>query len=171
MTLTSIATLPPERPAEGWAAVYRFFDPGKELIYIGSSNGLARRWSHHRRTQTWWPQVAYYDLSWHANRGLAYAAEMKAIGDAEPRHNVMGTSRYVFRRTSEQLAAGRARAEAMGEFHRVRRDVIRALQEAGSSAQEAWTGSAWAGVAYLEETGMFPGWVEREKRRLKMSGR
>jgi hypothetical protein len=114
--MTSVAlTQDPAASQEGSrrAAVYRLHDATGTLLYIGSAYDPERRCERHEGLP-WWPQVAQRTEEWHPSRGHAYSAEMQAIADEHPRHNVMGTPEYreECRRAARQDPARRARIAA-----------------------------------------------------------
>lgn len=75
------------------AAVYRLYDAGGTLLYIGSSYDPDTRCEAHHRTP-WWPQVARRADEWFENRWKAYSAETAAIWKEQPKHNLAGTRNY-----------------------------------------------------------------------------
>lgn len=87
----SITTTPAPPPNDGEAAVYRLFGEEGELLYIGSTSDLTRRWIDHKRERVWWSRVVSYTLEWHANRSAAYVAEGVAVKLEAPLHNILGT--------------------------------------------------------------------------------
>lgn len=70
-------------------ALYRLYDDGWVLLYVGITYDVAERWRHHRRHQPWWPQVVHKKLVWHESRPEAEKAEIHAIVTQEPLHNRM----------------------------------------------------------------------------------
>jgi predicted GIY-YIG superfamily endonuclease/DNA-binding transcriptional regulator YiaG len=85
-----MTTRPADPPRAGWAAVYRLYSGGNELLYIGSTVNAPQRWSHHRSTKDWWPTVAAYTLTWWTDAEQAYTEEYKAIRAEQPRLNKLG---------------------------------------------------------------------------------
>lgn len=85
--LIPVSTLPIAPPQPEWAAVYRFYDIDENLLYIGSTDYPPTRWSRHRTTQPWWPEVVAYSLEWWPDRAHAFAQEYKAIHAEAPRYN------------------------------------------------------------------------------------
>jgi hypothetical protein len=83
----SIAMRPAGQPREGMAAVYRFYGSDRALLYIGSTNHPAMRWSRHGERQPWWPEVDAYQLEWWPDRAQAFTEEFKAIWAEAPRYN------------------------------------------------------------------------------------
>jgi hypothetical protein len=71
----------------GAAAVYRFYDFDRNLLYIGMTNGTPyMRWTVHRRTAAWWTRAAYVSIDWVLN-GDAAAIEKAAIRAERPPYN------------------------------------------------------------------------------------
>lgn len=73
-------------PAER-TAVYRLYDIGGTLLYVGSSSRPDARAAQHAATKSWWPDVATTKLEWHDNRPSAQEAEAQAIRTEHPLHN------------------------------------------------------------------------------------
>ncbi|MGY3199788.1 hypothetical protein [Streptomyces sp. TE5632] len=78
-----------ERPA----AVYRLWAADGTLLYVGSAYDPEERCKRHR-DKPWWPLVARRTDDWRPSRAHAYHAEMAAIEDEAPAHNVMGSAAY-----------------------------------------------------------------------------
>jgi hypothetical protein len=98
---------------EAPTALYRFYDIGLRLLYVGVSDSLAVRWGRHAATSPWWPEVAIRTVEWYPARRAALTAETAAIAAESPIHNkrrplaVAMTARswYLPRASAEQLAA------------------------------------------------------------------
>lgn len=71
-------------------AVYRLYDAAGQLLYVGVSCELEKRWATHRRGKSWWPAVAEKQIVWHPNRVSALLEESAAIEDEGPAHNFTG---------------------------------------------------------------------------------
>jgi predicted GIY-YIG superfamily endonuclease len=67
--------------------VYRCWSVDRRLLYVGATNSLVQRKSHHRKRTSWWGQVAAITTEPHPNRDAALAAERTAIRNEEPLHN------------------------------------------------------------------------------------
>lgn len=52
------------RIAAGPTALYRLFDAGGVLLYVGITLDPARRFKEHRKVQPWWSQVARREVEW-----------------------------------------------------------------------------------------------------------
>jgi predicted GIY-YIG superfamily endonuclease len=69
-------------------ALYRFFDEGGALLYVGITANLEARWLDHERLKSWWPLVASKTVEWFDTRPSARAAELLAMEKERPIHNV-----------------------------------------------------------------------------------
>lgn len=74
-------------------ALYRFFDGEGQLLYVGITKKLAQRWTYHSKTKPWWPQVDRREVEWHETREDAESAEVEAIRNEDPLHNVTHSRR------------------------------------------------------------------------------
>jgi predicted GIY-YIG superfamily endonuclease len=72
-----------ERPV----ALYRHLDPRGELLYVGITTDLPRRWAQHRELSLWARFVSYTHVCWYSTRAEAEAAERSAIRYEEPLFN------------------------------------------------------------------------------------
>jgi predicted GIY-YIG superfamily endonuclease len=68
-------------------ALYRLYDEGGALLYIGISNDPDRRFEQHAYDKSWWPRVARRDVRWLDDRPAAQAAEVAAIKAEAPECN------------------------------------------------------------------------------------
>ncbi|MFE3202198.1 GIY-YIG nuclease family protein [Embleya sp. NPDC059237] len=73
---------------KGRTAVYRFFDRGDALIYVGIAANPRRRWADHVSQSPWWDQVVTREVEWFDTRDGAEAAEALTIAHDRPRWNV-----------------------------------------------------------------------------------
>lgn len=73
---------------QGRTAVYRLYDRGDALIYVGISNLPQQRWKHHAAMQPWWPEVVVREIEWYETRAEAERAEDRCISAVRPRYNV-----------------------------------------------------------------------------------
>lgn len=69
-------------------ALYRLYDEGGVLLYVGITNMPNVRFDAHAM-KPWWSQVEHKDIKWFANRQLASQAEVLAIRNEHPVHNSM----------------------------------------------------------------------------------
>lgn len=150
------------------AAVYRLWDAGESLLYIGSAYEPEQRCREHRK-QPWWAEVARRTEEWHSNRGTAYIEEMKAIAAESPRHNTMGTVGYVTPQTEaiqRRNALASVRQKFIAAAGDVGWDVQEAAREAGYPDHEARRLGTLAEIDFLESTGLFAASVKRRRERL-----
>jgi hypothetical protein len=70
-------------------ALYRFFDAGGDLLYVGITNDPGRRWGRHANDKPWWHEVDRIEIERYPDRTSVLAAERKAIHDEHPRYNVV----------------------------------------------------------------------------------
>lgn len=77
----------PYLPPPGRSALYRLFDAAGRLLYVGVTTNPAQRFSEHRRSKEWWPQVARRDVQWIPTREEAEQREIAAILAENPLHN------------------------------------------------------------------------------------
>jgi predicted GIY-YIG superfamily endonuclease len=71
----------------GTTVVYRVFDVGGNLLYIGISRDLVTRIKGHRHARWYADAVRWERSSGYPSRELAHAAEVAAIRDEHPRWN------------------------------------------------------------------------------------
>ena len=69
-------------------ALYRFFDAGGDLLYVGITNDPGRRWGRHASDKPWWHEVDRIEIERYPDRTSVLAAERKAIQEEHPRYNV-----------------------------------------------------------------------------------
>ena len=70
--------------------VYRCFDSGDRLVYVGCTVAPPKRMENHKATAWWWPQVAYVRNLVFSDRDVALAKEREAIRCELPIANVKG---------------------------------------------------------------------------------
>lgn len=71
-------------------AVYRLYDSGGTLLYVGITNSLPVRFAQHAAEKSWWPQVAQKTAVLYGSRTEAEKAELTAIRTESPVHNIAG---------------------------------------------------------------------------------
>jgi predicted GIY-YIG superfamily endonuclease len=73
--------------------LYRLYDAQNALLYIGISYYPDERIHRHRSDRTWGLDIdmSKTSLEWYDTRPAARAAEIKAIHDEQPLHNVAET--------------------------------------------------------------------------------
>lgn len=94
-------------------ALYRLYDAGGQLLYVGIAANPGGRWTQHASTQTWWPQVSTKTLAWFPTRREALDAESVAIRSESPAYNaarprddeVTTRSWYMSKAAAERLKA------------------------------------------------------------------
>lgn len=74
-------------------ALYRYYDAGGELLYVGIANDPFRRMAEHRQGKQWWQQVKHLTLEHFPNRKEALTAEREAIKTEHPRYNIQHNER------------------------------------------------------------------------------
>jgi hypothetical protein len=88
----SVANSSTSTGTEAWqseqpAAIYRLYDAGGQLLYIGSSHQPAVRQQEHRK-KPWGGEIARREDRWYRNRAVAYAEETAAIQAELPKYNL-----------------------------------------------------------------------------------
>jgi hypothetical protein len=75
--------------------LYRFYDDAGHLLYIGMTDGPARRLAEHLRTQPWADEVAHWvrDSTGYSTPEQARSAERQAIWAERPRYNIVHNGR------------------------------------------------------------------------------
>lgn len=71
-------------------ALYRFYDSGMGLLYVGITQDPWRRWSQHAREKPWYRQAKHWTVTWYESEPLARLAETQAIKGERPRFNIAG---------------------------------------------------------------------------------
>lgn len=75
-------------------ALYRFYGAADELLYIGITNSLTRRWGQHEDEKPWFSHVVRATVEQHPSREAVFAAERAAIQAEKPRFNVVHNRRH-----------------------------------------------------------------------------
>lgn len=70
-------------------ALYRHFDAGGQLLYVGISSSAVQRLEQRKRTAGWFGIIARIDIEWWPFRPLAERAEVAAIWHERPLWNVV----------------------------------------------------------------------------------
>lgn len=73
-------------------ALYRFYDDGGALLYVGITNSIPRRFAVHSSEKPWWPEVVDCRIAFYPDRASLARAEEDAIRYEKPRYNVRSTS-------------------------------------------------------------------------------
>lgn len=71
-------------------SLYRAFNAGGELLYVGITDKHLLRFRQHGNTKPWWPAVAVLRLEHFESRDHALAAESNAIKAEAPKWNLRG---------------------------------------------------------------------------------
>lgn len=71
-------------------ALYRHFDSTDALLYVGISLSAVHRLAQHKRSASWFKDIARVEVEWFSTRAEAIAAEREAICDEAPKHNIVG---------------------------------------------------------------------------------
>lgn len=67
--------------------VYRLYDAGDSLLYVGIGSSARERWLDHAKTKAWWSDVVRERTVRYPFRGQALAVEQSAIRHENPKHN------------------------------------------------------------------------------------
>jgi hypothetical protein len=73
-----------------WTSLYRYFDAGGLLLYVGITSIRERRGAQHARSAEWWWRVASSSVEHFTDRSTALRAEAIAISTEHPIHNITG---------------------------------------------------------------------------------
>lgn len=78
----------PGEPIAEPTTLYRFFDVGDQLLYVGITSNPVTRWDNHSRTKRNWQQAVRATLEHFGTREEALAAEAVAIRTERPLWNI-----------------------------------------------------------------------------------
>lgn len=78
-------------------ALYRLFNEAEQLLYVGVTSHLEKRWEFHRRHKGWWPEVRIREIEWFPDRTAALKREAAEIAERGPRYNLNGGHQYLLR--------------------------------------------------------------------------
>lgn len=67
--------------------VYRFYNAADEVLYVGWSHNVLKRFEKHRWERKWWKQVARIELDHRPSAAAAQAHEAELIKALRPLHN------------------------------------------------------------------------------------
>lgn len=73
------------KPSE--CAVYRFYDRGGALLYVGIAWNPGRRWERHKRESPWFRNARRVRVDVYATEREALTVERLAIRDEKPLYN------------------------------------------------------------------------------------
>ncbi|MFF8589977.1 GIY-YIG nuclease family protein [Streptomyces sp. NPDC015220] len=127
-------------------SLYRLYDAGNVLLYVGIAEDPAKRWAEHAANKTWWPNVTRRDVEWFPARELAEDAERIAITTERPAHNIRHAVPHLSDNERADLFA------RYKEAVRTERDLRPQVKEA--AVQEMLAGASVTQLAKL--TGMTP---------------
>jgi predicted GIY-YIG superfamily endonuclease len=68
-------------------SVYRLYDSSDRLLYVGLSCDVARRLQQHKKTKSWWSDVALIKIKVFDDSEVMKIAEQEAIRLESPLHN------------------------------------------------------------------------------------
>jgi predicted GIY-YIG superfamily endonuclease len=68
--------------------LYRMFDEGGTLLYVGITNDPKQRFHDHAKGQPWWSRVANIRVENHPSREALVLSEQVAIRDENPLYNI-----------------------------------------------------------------------------------
>lgn len=100
--------------------LYRFFDAGGRLLYVGIARDLGSRLAAHRRRAEWWSCVSSGTIETHPGRSAAELAEAIAILSEHPLHNVSRPKKEKIGRLQEETAATPDVTRLVAEVERLR---------------------------------------------------
>lgn len=71
----------------GRTAIYRLYDAGDVLLYLGITDNLERRYKQHAKDKFWWHLVTRKQVEWRETRREAEQEEGAATGREKPVHD------------------------------------------------------------------------------------
>lgn len=87
------------RKTQSWTStessqyLYRLFNHADELLYIGVTDNVFRRWKEHSKDKPWWYEVYKFTQETYPDRASVEAAERNAIKVEQPLYNVTHAAR------------------------------------------------------------------------------
>lgn len=69
--------------------LYRFYNRGGELLYVGVAENPFKRWQQHSKDKPWFGEVSRFETDWFPDRPSVLAAERRAIKVESPKYNVI----------------------------------------------------------------------------------
>lgn len=69
--------------------LYRFFDSGESLLYVGITKNPPARLAGHQSDKEWWSEVRSITMEHHGGRDELKLAERDAIRAEKPKYNVV----------------------------------------------------------------------------------
>lgn len=122
--------------------VYRLY-ADRELLYIGATSNIARRYRQHQRTTPWIHEVTRVDLETLPDRDSALAAEAAAIRSEAPKYNVFlqDTGHGYHRYSSKEACRCEICRQGKADYMRGRRAKARANAQSGVKVPHVLHGS------------------------------
>ncbi|MGW3383311.1 GIY-YIG nuclease family protein [Streptomyces albogriseolus] len=129
--------------ADQRTALYRLFNKGGELIYVGITYDPAVRWYQHGRDKSWWPEVVEKSVEWFPNRQLALDQEAEVISSLSPRYNTAEHRPAKVRRSAPSSGKNRGGRPKVGVLTNTAypRDLIARIDAAAT--KEGLSRAAW----------------------------
>lgn len=69
--------------------LYRFYNRGGELLYVGVAENPFKRWQQHSKDKAWFGEVSRFETDWFPTRESVLAAERRAIKIESPKYNII----------------------------------------------------------------------------------
>jgi len=69
--------------------LYRLYNKGGALLYVGITDNPFRRWKEHSKEKPWWPEVHTFTQDWFPDRTSVELAERRAIASEGPAYNII----------------------------------------------------------------------------------
>ena len=155
----------------GRTAIYRLFDEGDRIIYVGISNNPRARWEGHAADKPWWADVATREIEWFETRADAERAERQEISAHSPRWNVApgmpDRSQPVMRRA---LRKGWTPPESLVELFARYESEQGAVGKLRDELEQAIVAEMRAGVSGVRMAKFFPWEPETFRRLAKKAG-
>lgn len=154
-------------------ALYRFYNDGGQLLYVGITNDPPRRMKRHSEKKSWWPKVRGLTFDWYPDRSSVLAAEKRAIRIENPLHNIVG--RPVINGAKELAPEQRLINEAVNAFisaggpeadvSQVRNDIEQAIRNGYSWREICAAASLFGEIDVLDSIQMppYPGHMTEEE--------
>ena len=79
----------PSRQGEPGQTLYRFFNRGGQLLYVGITDDVFKRWRQHSVDKPWFGEVSRFERDWYPDRDSVLAAEKHAIITEKPKYNII----------------------------------------------------------------------------------
>jgi len=98
-------------------ALYRHFDAGGKLLYVGISLSAVQRLSQHKQTAKWFGKIARIDIEWWPDRASALTAEAIAIAREAPAWNIAGIGRHAPAPPPQRIVPGAIRHLRTGRLN------------------------------------------------------